>query len=477
VTSEERLRGGVVRLDPVGIEYRFERMLGVGGVEAADVLAATDAAAAAAAAFRSIHDTGRAPGLEEPVLWPRLGQALDGDSLAGDLALDGLESWADRVRRSDAVVSVGIGGSYLGNRVLRDGLLGTLWNDLPRSTRDDRPELHFAGYHLDPLEARALVEVLRARTAAEGDPAHRVEVLAISKSGTTTETLAATLALLEALDDHSGTRCGFTALTARGSVLGELAARRDGQLLPFPEGIGGRFSVLSPVGLSTAAATGIDVRGVLAGARAVRAALLAAGDDPTRNPALLYALLHHLHAGRGRSQAVFMPYADRLKALAEWYVQLLAESLGKAEDRQGRVVHAGRTPIVAVGTTDMHAQTQLHQEGPLDKTVTTVDVADGGPAQAADRVPDDPSAKALAGKSFAELNTLARLANEEALASSGRPSDAFVLDRLTPKALGGVLYLLMASVAYEGELLDVNAYDQPGVEAYKKIMKRGLASG
>ena len=108
------------------------------------------------------------------------------------------------------------------------------------------------------------------------------------------------------------------------------------------------------------------------------------------------------------------------------------------------------------------------------KTVTTLDVAGWGDAQIADGVPQEESAGKLAGKSFAELNTLAREANEEALAGSGRPSDAFVLDRLDARSLGGLLYLFMASVAYEGELLDVCAYDQPGVEAYKKIMKARL---
>ncbi|HBP22414.1 MAG TPA: hypothetical protein DEA08_32125 [Planctomycetes bacterium] len=171
---------------------------------------------------------------------------------------------------------------------------------------------------------------------------------------------------------------------------------------------------------------------------------------------------------------MFMPYAERLRCVSEWYVQLLAESLGKAQDRQGKTVHAGRTPIVAVGTTDMHAQTQLHQEGPHDKTVTTIDVADWGAPTLADRVPELDSAGKLAGKTFAELNTIARESNEEALFGSGRPSDALILDRIGARELGGLLYTLMATVAYEGELLDVCAYDQPGVEAYKKIMKTRL---
>ncbi len=462
------LERGVVRLDDVGVEYRFAKSVGLGGVDAAVVEAALPRARAAGAAFRQLIETGRAPCMDEPVLWPRVTPA---EQVAP------VEAWAGRARGADLILSIGIGGSYLGNRVLRDALLGTTYNAMPREARGDRPELHFAGFHLDPLESRGLVDLVRARAAAKarqgGEPL-RVVLLAISKSGTTTETLASTLSLLQAMEQVPGARAELAALTAPGSVLSELVKRKGGEELPFPEGIGGRWSVLTPVGLVTAAATGVSVGALLDGARAAQAAILVAEGDPARDPALLYALLHRLHGDRGRSGAVFMPYAERLRCVSEWYVQLLAESLGKEKDRQGREAHVGRTPIVAVGTTDMHAQTQLHQEGPHDKTVTTVDVADWGEPGVADRVPSDDVAGKLAGKTFAALNTLAREANEDALRGSGRPSDAWVLDRIDARTLGAFLYTLMASVAYEGELMDVCAYDQPGVEAYKKIMKARL---
>ncbi|MEZ6188546.1 MAG: glucose-6-phosphate isomerase [Planctomycetota bacterium] len=448
-----------IRLEGPGIEYRYGRSLDVGGVSRADLSAAQPQADRAAAAFAALVESGTTAGMDEPVWWPRLE-----DTAASAAAL----AWA-RDLDVEALISIGIGGSYLGNRVLRDALLGPHYN-----TRRDRdgPELWFAGFHLDPLELRDLVDQLRARARTADDP-FTVELLAISKSGTTTETLATTLALLQALDGVVGLEVGFSALTADDSVLADLAQARGGTLLPFPEGIGGRWCVLTPVGLSTAAATGVDVKALMEGARETRDALLEAGGDLTKNPALLYALLHHLHGQAGRTQAVFMPYGERLRCVSEWYVQLLAESLGKEHDRAGRAVHCGRTPIVAVGSTDMHAQTQLHQAGPQDKTVTTLDVRDWG-AVGVDRVPDVPEAKALGGHTIGALNTLAREANEEALFGAGRPSDAFVLDRLDARAIGGLLMLLMASVAYEGELLGVCAYDQPGVEAYKKIMRARL---
>lgn len=471
-TTIDALRAGVLRVDSLGIEYRFARAL-LGGVDAAEVERALPRARAAAAGYREIVRSGRAPRMDEQVLWPRV---------PVDAELQALQAWAARTRReTDLVLSVGIGGSYLGNRVLRDALLGGTWNALPRARRGDCPELHFTGQHLDPHEARALHELVSVRAEAQargglgrGPGPLRVLVLAISKSGGTTETLATTLSLLRALPALPGVKVDFAGLTAPGSLLSGLLRAEKGAELAFPEGIGGRWSVLTAVGLCTAMLTPVDCAALLDGARAAQAAMAAAAGEPGRDPALLYALLHHLHAAKGRTGAVFMPYSERLRPVSEWYVQLLAESLGKAEDRKGNARHTGRTPIVAVGTTDMHAQTQQHQEGLQDKTVTTIDVADWGPATSADRVPEEAVAGKLAGKTFGQLNTIAREANEEALASSGRPSDAWVLDRLDARTLGALLHLLMASVAYEGELLDVNAYDQPGVEAYKKIMKARL---
>jgi glucose-6-phosphate isomerase len=459
------LSKGVVRLDGVGVEYRFAKSLGVGQVDLATVEAELPRARAAGKAFLGLVETGRSPTMDEQVFWPRI---------TPDAQVKPVEAWAKKARSADLILSIGIGGSYLGNRVLRDALLGTHWNLLPRDLRGDVPELHFAGYHLDPLESRGLVDLVRARAAAKKGAPLRVVLLAISKSGTTTETLASTLSLIQAMKEVPNVAAELAALTAPGSVLSDLVRRFKGEELPFPEGIGGRWSVLTPVGLVTAAATGVDVRALLTGAQAAQDGLRAADGDATKDPALLYALIHHLHGKRGRSGAVFMPYSERLRSVSEWYVQLLAESLGKEKDRPGKKLHAGRTPIVAVGTTDMHAQTQLHQEGPHDKTVTTIDVASWGAAGVADRVPEEQVAGKLAGKTFAALNTLAREANEDALRGSGRPSDAWVLDRIDARTLGGFLYTLMASVAYEGELMDVCAYDQPGVEAYKKIMKARL---
>ena len=172
-----------------------------------------------------------------------------------------------------------------------------------------------------------------------------------------------------------------------------------------------------------------------------------------------------------------MPYGDYLKSLSEWYIQLLAESLGKEDDREGKKVYYGRTPLVAVGTTDMHAQTQQHQEGRLNKIVQFIRVEDW-PEDCI--IPDVfPEAKKLSdisGVTMAEALEVARVSNEEALASNGRYSACFTLPTLNAYHLGELMYMLALSVAYEGEFADVDAFNQPGVEAYKRIMGPSLAA-
>ena len=200
-------------------------------------------------------------------------------------------------------------------------------------------------------------------------------------------------------------------------------------------------------------------------------------DDVMKNPAMLNAALKYIAAEKyGRDIEVLMPYGDYLKSLSEWYIQLLAESLGKEKDREGNVVHYGRTPIVAVGTTDMHAQTQQHQEGKLDKIVQFIRVEDWpDDIIIPDFFPGEGNLSDIAGVTMAEALEAARQSNAEALTSNGRFNALFSLPKLNAYYLGQIMYLLALSVAYEGELANVDAFNQPGVEAYKRIMGPRLA--
>ncbi len=466
-----RVADGLLTYDP-------RKMLAAsGGITLERLTAFAPALARAEEAIAALRASGRARGHPDAVLFPSLCRLGEGPN--DEATLGRIEAWAEERRGVlDGAISIGIGGSYLGNRMLHEALRGSYWNELSDEERDGRPRLWFAGHHLDPICTGELIEHVRGLAARQESGPLRIELIVISKSGTTTEPLAAFTRLEEALGRDPAIDLGITAVTGPGSPLAELARARGRPLFRVPDGVGGRWSVLAEGGLLTAALVGIDTRALLEGARRLDDALREGGDDPRRNPALLYAALHHLlHIETGRTQAVLMPYVYRLRALSEWYVQLLAESLGKAKRRDGTLAPTGRTPIPAVGTTDMHAQTQLHQEGPLDKTVTTIDLASWGSDDAP--LPGAPDGAAglgtaVAGRRLSALNRAAREANEEALAAAGRPSDSLTLERLEEASLGALLQFLMMSVAYEGELLDVDAYDQPGVDAYKSIMREKL---
>ena len=228
--------------------------------------------------------------------------------------------------------------------------------------------------------------------------------------------------------------------------------------------------MLSESGLVTAALTGVDVDQLLAGAAMMDRACGSA--NWRENPALLNGALKWLGAEKyGKWIEVFMPYGTDLKSLSEWYVQLMAESLGKKKDLAGNEVDYGRTPVVAVGTTDMHAQTQAHQEGRRDKIVQFVSVKKWRQDL---KIPnlyrDYKTFASWNGVTLGEALEGARKSNEEALASDGRWSANLVLAELNEYHVGSLLYFLMLSVVYEGILANIDPFDQPGVEAYKKIL-------
>ncbi|HWQ62604.1 MAG TPA: glucose-6-phosphate isomerase, partial [Negativicutes bacterium] len=309
---------------------------------------------------------------------------------------------------------------------------------------------------------------------------YRLVLVVVPKSGATLDTMATFMVVYDALR-QAGLDISVVAVTdplegEKATLLKKLALQNAWPAFAVPDGVGGRFSVFSEVGLVTAACIGFDIDAFLAGARAMDQACLEA--DPWTNPALLNAVLKYLAAANhGRNIEIFMPYADRLKAVAEWYVQLLAESLGKRADRQGREVFYGRTPVVAVGTTDMHAQTQQHQDGPRDKVVQFVRIGAWQPDPVIPAAfPAIPGLAKFAAIPMSQALDAALAANAEALSRDSRYNAVFTLPKLDAFHLGELLYLLALSVAYEGELADVDAFDQPGVEAYKRIMAPKLES-
>jgi glucose-6-phosphate isomerase len=361
-------------------------------------------------------------------------------------------------RGVEDVVVLGIGGSGLGPVALRTALLPTAWNSLSRQQREERPRLHVLD-NVDPVTIGALLDRLDLSTAL---------FIVTSKSGGTAETMAQYLVARGRLDAAGfSARHHFVFVTdPEKGALRKIAGEEGIPAATVPPNVGGRFSVLSPVGLLPAAMTGIDTGGLLAGAADMRERCRSV--TWSSNPGGAFAVLQWLADSQlGRRLHVFMPYADGLRDMAAWFVQLWAESLGKITPN-GR--HVGPTPIASLGATDQHSQVQLFMEGPNDKTVTFLRVADGGfdltiPALHKD-VPD---LAYLGGHSLGELLAVEQRATAGALAARGRMNMTLTLDRLDAWHLGGLIMLLEIGTALAGELYGVNAFDQPGVELGKRF--------
>jgi len=231
--------------------------------------------------------------------------------------------------------------------------------------------------------------------------------------------------------------------------------------LPVPPNVGGRFSVLSPVGLWPAAVTGVDINALLAGAGAM--AEKCGTDALAANPAGLFAtLLWAADVEGGKPIHVLMPYSDRLRSLALWFQQLWAESLGKGM--------SGPTPLPAVGATDQHSQVQLFMEGPKDKVVVFVAVRDvGDPITIPSLHGEIGELGYLGGHTLGELLEAERRATAEALRQAGRPSLTLELERVDAGALGALLMMLQIATVYAGALYGVDPLDQPGVELGKRL--------
>jgi glucose-6-phosphate isomerase len=370
-----------------------------------------------------------------------------------------IQAYAAAVRgRFENVCVLGIGGSALGNTALHSALDGPYHDLVPPA---GRPRL-FVLDNIDP-------EWMAAFLAAV-DPAKTVFNV-ISKSGTTAETMSQFLILRAELVRRLGEKAHrehlvITTDESKG-VLREIV-RRDGyRAFAVPDGVGGRFSVLSEVGLVSSALLGHDVEALHAGAaemdRRCRAPQL------LENPALLYAALQHgLHARRGLVMSVLFAYSHRLRHVADWYAQLLAESLGKKRARDGETVHRGPTPLRAVGVTDQHSQVQLYTEGPFDKWFTLLALeqpSEDVPIPKA--YPDLEAVAYLGGRTLGELFRAEREGTRIALTEAGRPNVQIVLERIDAHALGQLVQLFEVAVAVMGEHYGVDAFDQPGVEAGK----------
>jgi len=359
------------------------------------------------------------------------------------------------------IVVLGIGGSALGAKCLGQALRKLYENN------SFKPRLAVLD-NIDP--------VMLAEFEHSVDFRHTL-FLVITKSGSTAETLAQFLYFKSRVEARKLTwEKHFVLVTdPQKGLLRKLANETRGlPVFSVPENVGGRFSALTAVGLLPAALAGLNIEALLTGARKGREQSLK--KKAADNPAWRLALSQYLLYKKDKKITVFWPYAQKLARLADWYGQLLAESIGKKVDRKGHRVEAGITPVSAMGVTDQHSQNQLYNEGPNDKLFLFLGITN----RAADLlIPRDKNwhPKELAYLENLSINKLFLKEMEGtfgALLKQGRPSIKIVMDTLNAENLGQLMVLLEMSVAYLGELLGIDAYDQPGVELSKQLTRSML---
>ena len=382
---------------------------------------------------------------------------------------------ANRLHASvDRLVVLGIGGSYMGARALMEGCCQPYWNELSRGARGSKPRMYFEGNNVDNDATQGLLHLLGAN---EGKPAtseaDRWGLVVISKSGGTLETAAAFRQFLAALEkscggDRDKVSQLLVPVTGAGGKLDKMAKELGcTEMFPVPDGVGGRCSVLSAVGLVPAAMLGINVIELLQGAVAMNEHF--AKKPAEENIVLQYVAVNHLlEKQRGINIRVMSVWSKALESVGLWYDQLSAESLGKNE--------MGFTPLTTVNTRDLHSRHQQHQQGKRDKVFNNIIVDDYrfDDLPIGRRTSDHDSLNEIADKTLPEVMRAAIQGTNEALTSDGRPFTNLFLPRVDELHLGQLFQLLMIATNVEGRLMGINPYGQPGVEAYKKNMNRLL---
>lgn len=375
-------------------------------------------------------------------------------------SLPAIEAAAEQLRRFENIAVIGIGGSSLGAKAVLQALV-----DEPGA---GRPRLHFLE-NIDPRNVDVFMRRCNAATAA---------VVCISKSGGTIETAAQYLILRQWLEQQLGKdeahRHQWVVTDPDRGWLREMAVREKLASLPVPSRVGGRYSVLTAVGLLPLTAAGVDISGLLAGAAANAARC--ASDDPRTNPALeMAALFYLLDTVRDKRVSIMMPYADPLQLFGDWYRQLWAESLGK---RRSNNSFAGTLAVTALGTVDQHSQLQMYLESRRDKIFTflAVDTRDQNP-----RIPladhDRKYFSYLEGKHMQEVLDAELQATRQVIAAAGHPNMTLHLPRLDAHVLGQLIDLYQRATVYAGLLYGINPLDQPAVEQGKQLAIRLLGGG
>ncbi len=361
--------------------------------------------------------------------------------------------------RFENILVLGIGGSALGGLAVTEALLKPYWNLLTSEQRNNLPRIFFLD-NIDPDTMTGLLDMLDLK---------KTLVNVITKSGSTAETMSQFMIVKDRLEKELGDNYRYNVVATtdkKTGILRQIAEQEGYKTFVVPDDVGGRFSVFSAVGLLPFALVGIDIDEITNGIKDMDLALK--NTDINENIAAQNALIHYLmDVRKGKNLSVMMPYSSRLKYVSDWYVQLWAESLGKNKDKNGNDVCVGPTPIKALGATDQHSQIQLYNEGPNNKVINFIRVKEF------DNNLEIPPIFEYTGIGYLGGKTINQLINAEAdstkvvLSDFQRPNVTITLEKVDGYNVAQLLYMLEVQTAIAGELYNIDAFNQPGVEQAK----------
>ncbi|MGC9124984.1 MAG: glucose-6-phosphate isomerase [Caldisericaceae bacterium] len=374
--------------------------------------------------------------------------------------LSEIKSYAKFVQDGfDNFVVVGMGGSSLGNEMLHYAMKGIYYNDVKHN---GLPKMYFLE-NIDPESTTRLLENLDLK---------RTMFNIITKSGGTSETIMNFLTIIRCLNDKGIDFKNNVVVTTdpQHGFLRRFAGEYGIKSFSIPQLVGGRFSVLSPVGLLSASVEGIDVEALLNGA-ALEAERIEKVDALSSSAFVFPLLQFLLQKNRKVNITSILSYSDGLSYFGRWYTQLLAESIGKESSRDGETINAGITPLPTKGATDQHSILQLFMEGPFDKLIVFLSVDKYNSTTNTGNVlnSDDETISYLQNKNYTDLIKTEFLTTRLALTSKGRPNVTFKLDSVNEEELGRLIYSFEYGVIVLGELLNINAINQPAVELGKRF--------
>lgn len=358
------------------------------------------------------------------------------------------------------IIVIGIGGSNLGAQAL--------YQALPKE-KNIKPILFADTIDSDEIYAiaKTLEEHLRKK--------EKVLICLITKSGTTTESIANFQILYNILLKHKKHPNDFCiAITDKDSALHDLAHMQGMPFLEIPKLVGGRYSVFSAVGMFPLAVAGYKVEKILKGASTLREQCVEY--DLDKNPSLLRALLLFHQKKANKTIHDLFIFSPRLEGVGKWYRQLMGESIGKQFSLDGKEVHEGITPIVSIGSTDLHSMAQLYLGGPNDKFTTFVSIKEPKHNLTVPKSKQfDVLVPNIGGKKMHEIMQAILQGVKSSYAQDNRPYFAVELSSVSEECLGGLMQMMMIEIMILGSLLNINPFDQPNVESYKKETKALLA--